>query len=156
VWRDLAEGLAEEFGRGAGRGREWFDSEGYGFRRLPKLRDEAFEKKIKSLRATAWGKAHPERVAEYHRRYNATPEVKAKTRERKRRYREAARAKRLAELLTCEECGRKFRRKPMGPKPRFCRYACQMRHRYQRVTPGAKRCKRLPVGAVTHRNKKRS
>ena len=49
AFQDLQEGIAAEFAQASGRGREWFDSDGFGTRRLPKLRDPEFVRQVRLL-----------------------------------------------------------------------------------------------------------
>jgi hypothetical protein len=62
AFRDLHEGIAEEFASASGRGREWFDAEGYDTRRLPKISNKDIAPLKARLAQKKWRAEYPERA----------------------------------------------------------------------------------------------
>jgi hypothetical protein len=102
--------IAAEFAEATGGGREWFDGDGYGFRRLPKLRNDDLEQLAGRLRM----KRHYWASAEY--RAAALARGLAKVRRR-----QAARAL----PVECPGCGQVFVRKRWDQKT--CSALCNQR-----------------------------
>lgn len=105
-----AEDILGELAESTGKAREWFDKEGYGFRRLGKLKDADIDGLASLLRYKRWAKANRERQraisrAAYHRdparakrlgrtkrkRLKANPKAHAKRLESWRAYRQRRR-----------------------------------------------------------------
>lgn len=104
-----------------------------------------FEKVVNRLRARKWAKENPEQRREIALRYSRKPEVGdhqlALARQRRL---ERHRAK--AEVFACVECRVEFclvKPKAGGRPRKYCTTACMLRERYQRITPGARRIKRM-------------
>lgn len=94
AFTDLHEGVAEEFAQASGRGREWFDAEGFDTRRLPRIRNEDLQGRLAVLMNKRWEAKNPERAKALHRKAAAEwkrrdPEgFRAKRNARKKRYRQ--------------------------------------------------------------------
>lgn len=63
------EDIAEELSSATDRGREWFDSQGYSFQRLGKVRNVDLDKLANLLRYRRWAEANRERQREISREY---------------------------------------------------------------------------------------
>lgn len=100
-----------------------------------------FGKLVNRLRVKKWAKANPDKRRKIANRYAAKPDVRARQDAR-------ARQERLAEhrskVVVCQECGVELCEvKPRKGMPRrWCTNACFQRNKYQRTTPGARRCAR--------------
>lgn len=94
AFTDLHQEVAEEFAQAGGRGREWFNSDGFGTRRLPKLRDPEFARQVRLLEVKRTEAKKPGLYVALHAKATKAwkerdPEAfKTSQRRRKQRYRQ--------------------------------------------------------------------
>lgn len=137
--REMAEGEEPEIAPAPVDVREYFPKESFSFRRLGKM--EGLDPKlVNSLRVVKWQRENPDKHAAKNARHYAKPGVK----DRQLANARARRAKKPAPVLTCIECQKPFvkRGRRGGTVPKTCSTACYQRHRYQAITPGARRVAR--------------
>lgn len=134
---DHRDEVAELFEEAGGRGREWFDGEGFSFSRLGSLEDAAFQALCAKLQQDNWRRSHPEKVREYRARAETKPERKEYRRAWKKKDRDAKWETKAT--ATCSWCQRQFKRKRVGRTAKTCSQRCCWNVWYHRRNPTAPR-----------------
>lgn len=125
----LREEIFEEFEEASGRGREWFDGDGYGFRRLGKADNSDIDRLANLLRYKRWAAANRGRQRAISRAYYWRDREKTRRLGRAKRVRQkrnsVSRAKRLASW-------RAFRERRKADSEKYAAYLVKNREANKR------------------------